>query len=100
MGAPGEIEEAWELYRGGNYERCADIISSAGKKYPENLEIMFLGSINSAQTALDNGDFLQTRKFLLKAVKLKPLHREVWDFFNRMDELLNILGYELENQAK
>jgi len=95
-----EIEEAWGLYRSGNYKRCADIIASAGKKYPENLEVMFLESINSAQTALDDGDFLKTRKFLLKAVKLKPLHVEVWDFFNRMDELLNILGYEPEKQTE
>jgi len=95
-----EIEKAWGFYRSGNYERCAVIIASVGKKYPENLEVMFLESINSAQTALDDGDFLKTRKFLLKAVKLKPLHREVWDFFNRMDELLNILGYEPEKQTE
>ncbi|MBU3955162.1 hypothetical protein KJ633_01740, partial [bacterium] len=89
-----EIEEAWSLYRNGKYAACAGIISTAQKKYPGNAEIMFLESINSAQVALDKGDFLRTREFLLKAVKLNPLHKEVWDFFNRMDELLKILGYE------
>lgn len=89
-----ELNEAWSLYKGGNYERCADIISAASKKYPGNIEVTFLESLNFAQMSLDKGDFLQTREFLLKAVKLNPLHREVWDFFNRMDELLNILGYE------
>lgn len=97
-GASAETKEAWKLYRAGNYARCDDIISSAARQYPGNIEIMFLGSMNSAQLALDKGDFLETRKFLLRAVKLKPLHGEVWDFFNRMEELLNILGYEPERE--
>ena len=90
-----ELNEAWELYKGGNYERCADVISGAVKKYPENMEVLFLESLNSAQMSLDKGDFLQTREFLLRSVKLNPLHREVWDFFSRMDELLKILGYDI-----
>ncbi len=91
------LDGVWKIYRAEKYKNALKQIKEIEKGFPNNLDVIFLKDLIQAQIALDDGNFLTTRKFLLAAIKIKPMHQEVWGFFNRLDEILNLLGYKLEN---
>ncbi|MFH1957643.1 MAG: hypothetical protein ABIJ15_04125 [bacterium] len=93
------LKKVWDVYYKGDFKGAGERILDVEKEYPNDLDVLFLKNLISAQISLDEGEFLPTRKYLLAAIHIKPLHQEVWSFFNRLDELLNILGYKFEKQG-
>lgn len=93
------LKEIWQTYYKGDFAAAGEQTKAAEKEYPNNLDVLFLKNLISAQLSLDEGKFLPTRKYLLAAIQIKPLHQEVWSFFNRLDELLDILGYKFKKQG-
>jgi len=91
------LDGVWKIYRDGNYKEALKRIENVEKEFPNELDVIFLKNLIQAQIALDDSDFLKTRKFLLAAIKIKPMHQEVWGFFNRLDEILDLMGYKLDN---
>jgi len=97
--AAADLKNVWDVYYKGDFKESGEMIKAAEKEYPNDLDVIFLKNLISAQLSLDEGEFLPTRKYLLAAIRIKPLHKEVWSFFNRLDELLNILGYKFEKRG-
>lgn len=98
--AAGEaLKEIWQTYYKGDFGAAGEQMKEVEKKYPNDLDVLFLKNLISAQLSLDEGEFLPTRRYLLAAIQIKPLHQEVWSFFNRLDELLDILGYQFKKQG-
>jgi len=90
-----ELDKVWNIYYSKDYKKALAEIEQLERRYPDNLDVLFLKNMVMAQISLDEGKFISTRNYLLKAIKIKPLHQEVWGFFNRLDEVLKILGYNM-----
>ncbi|MCD6423261.1 MAG: hypothetical protein J7L42_04005 [Elusimicrobia bacterium] len=90
-----ELDKVWNIYYSKDYKKALAVVEQLERSHPDNLDVLFLKNMIMAQISLDEGKFIPTRNYLLKAIKIKPLHQEVWGFFNRLDEVLKILGYDM-----
>ena len=87
-----ELKGVWDEYHKGDYRKVLSLLEELKKKNPENKNIKFIEHLTNAQIALDGGDFKRAREELIQAVRINPLHEEVWGFFERLEEVIEILG--------
>jgi len=91
-GSKLNLEPIWDEYHRGDFKKVKGLLESLKKNNPENDNIKFMEYLNNAQIALDEGDFKKAREQLIQAVRINPLHEEVWGFFERLEEVIEVLG--------
>ncbi|HLD29284.1 MAG TPA: hypothetical protein VJC03_02995, partial [bacterium] len=91
-GEESGLAEYWEMYRRGDYAKLKEKMEELKAKKPGSKKVEFMEHLVNAQLFLDQAEFKQAREDLVHAVRIDPLHPEVWQFFERLEEVIEIMG--------
>ncbi|MGM0567585.1 MAG: hypothetical protein ACQESB_00035 [Elusimicrobiota bacterium] len=89
------IREGMDLYSKGEFENALAVFDLLKTYEPDNDEIRLYYYLSSARINIQKREFEEVRENLIKALEISPGEREAVEIFDRLQEVMEIMGTSL-----